>query len=59
MKSCRTATCNRAPVRDSNLCADCLRFTWKHGFRPDDWSPAVERARAGTLPTMVTGGVER
>lgn len=56
---CRTHECDGERVLYSDLCRDCLRFTWKHGRRPDDVSPFLRRVADHTVPTLVVGGTPR
>jgi len=52
LRACRTKDCEGPRALSSDMCVVCLRFTWKHGRRPDDptESPWVTRARERRLP---------
>ena len=58
---CRTPECGRAVMRSSGgtsspWCETCVRFHLTQAFAPV--SPWVQRAREGTLPTRIEGGVK-
>lgn len=54
---CRTEGHTEPAMPDSDMCRECVAFTWKHGRRPDDVSPFLRRVRDREVPTMVVGGV--